>query len=149
MITSMELSDKGMCSISPLQKFEISNCGPPLVFACQREHLIRHIEAVCFAGWADPDRRTSIPPRHSLTSKARGPTFRRNAIARTRSALALTFTARKLVERFFNKIKQCRRVTTRYDKLAANYLAFIKLASIRIWLRANESTAQPTALLRQ
>jgi transposase len=28
---------------------------------------------------------------------------------------------------------------TRYDKLAANYLAFVKLASIRIWLRANES----------
>jgi len=36
-----------------------------------------------------------------------------------------------LIERFFNKIKQCRRVATRYDKLAANYLAFIKLASIR------------------
>ena len=34
---------------------------------------------------------------------------------------------------------QCRRVATRYDKLAANYLASIKLASIRIWLRANES----------
>ena len=45
------------------------------------------------------------------------------------------------IERFFNKIKQCRRVATRYDKLAANYLAFIKLASIRIWLRANESHA--------
>jgi transposase len=49
-----------------------------------------------------------------------------------------------LIERFFNKIKQCRRVADRYDKLAANYLAniplaFIKLASIRIWLRANES----------
>jgi len=29
---------------------------------------------------------------------------------------------------------------TRYDKLSANYLAFIKLASIRIWLRANGST---------
>jgi hypothetical protein len=26
----------------------------------------------------------------------------------------------------FNKIKQCRRVATRYDKLAANYLAFIR-----------------------
>jgi transposase len=25
-----------------------------------------------------------------------------------------------LVERFFNKIKQCRRIATRYDKLAAN-----------------------------
>jgi transposase len=48
--------------------------------------------------------------------------------------------ARNLIERFFNKIKQCRRVATRYDKLAANYLAFIKLESIRIWLRANEST---------
>ena len=43
--------------------------------------------------------------------------------------------ARNLVERFFNKIKHCRRVATRYDKLAANYLAFIKLASIRLWLR--------------
>lgn len=50
------------------------------------------------------------------------------------------YRARNLIERLFNKIKQCRRVTTRYDKLAANYLAFIKLASIRIWPRANEST---------
>jgi hypothetical protein len=31
------------------------------------------------------------------------------------------------------------RVATRCDKLAANYLAFVKLASMRIWLRANES----------
>ena len=46
------------------------------------------------------------------------------------------YRARNLVERFFNKIKQCRRVATRYDKLAANYLAFIQLASIRLWLRA-------------
>ena len=50
------------------------------------------------------------------------------------------YRARNLVERFFNKIKQYRRVATRYDKLAANYLAFIKLASIRIWLRAYEFT---------
>lgn len=49
--------------------------------------------------------------------------------------------ARNLVERFFNKIKHCRRVATRYDKLAANYLAFVQLASIRLWLRVNESTA--------
>jgi transposase len=51
------------------------------------------------------------------------------------------YRARNLVERFFNKIKQCRRVAARYDKLvaarydklAANYLAFIQLASIRLW----------------
>src|SRR4029077_8387004 len=50
------------------------------------------------------------------------------------------YRARNLVERFFNKIKHCRRVATRYDKLAANYLAFIELASIRLWLRVNEFT---------
>jgi transposase len=50
------------------------------------------------------------------------------------------YRARNLVERFFNKIKQCRRIATRYDRLAANYLAFIKLASIRLWLGVYEST---------
>ena len=33
-----------------------------------------------------------------------------------------------------------RRIATRYDKLAANYLAFVQLASIRLWLRVNVST---------
>jgi transposase len=51
------------------------------------------------------------------------------------------YRARNLVERFFNKIKHCRRVATRYDKLAANYLVFVQLASIRLWLRLNESTS--------
>lgn len=50
------------------------------------------------------------------------------------------YRARNRVERFFNKIKQCRRVATRYDKLAANYLTVVQLASIGLWLRANEST---------
>jgi transposase len=31
----------------------------------------------------------------------------------------------RLVERLFNMIKQCRRIGTCYDKLAANYLAFV------------------------
>ena len=30
-----------------------------------------------------------------------------------------------MVERFFNRIKQCRRIATRYNKLTANYLAFV------------------------
>jgi transposase len=53
------------------------------------------------------------------------------------------YRGRNVVERFFNKVKQCRRVATCYDKLAANYLAFIQLASMRLWLRvrANESTS--------
>jgi transposase len=52
------------------------------------------------------------------------------------------YRALNLIERFFNKIKQRRRVAVaaRYDQLAVNYLASIKLAAIRIGLRANEST---------
>ena len=44
------------------------------------------------------------------------------------------------MERFFNRIKHCRRIATRYDKLAANYLAFVELTSIRLWLRVYEFT---------
>jgi transposase len=55
------------------------------------------------------------------------------------------YRARHSVERFFNKIKHCRRIATRYDKLAANYLAFVQLASIRLWLRVNESASLVTA----
>jgi transposase len=50
------------------------------------------------------------------------------------------YRARNLVERFFEKIKQCRRVATRYDNLAANCLAFVQLAPKRLWLHVNEST---------
>lgn len=48
---------------------------------------------------------------------------------------------RNLVERFFNKIKHYRAVATRYDKRAENFLAGVKLASLRIWMRFNESMA--------
>ncbi len=48
---------------------------------------------------------------------------------------------RNLVERFFNKIKYFRRLATRYDKLGSSFLAMLKLAAIRLWLRHNESTA--------
>ena len=51
------------------------------------------------------------------------------------------YRARNRVERFFNRIKQCRRVATRSDKLAANYLAFVQLAAIRLWLRVNKSAS--------
>jgi len=49
------------------------------------------------------------------------------------------YKERNHVERFFNKIKHFRRIATRFEKYAANYLAMIKLAAIRIWLRVNES----------
>lgn len=42
---------------------------------------------------------------------------------------------RNLVERFWFKVKQYRRVATRYDKTARNFLAFVHVASIMILLR--------------
>jgi transposase len=39
------------------------------------------------------------------------------------------------IEGFFARLKQWRRIATRYDKLAANFLGFIKLASIMLWLK--------------
>ena len=52
---------------------------------------------------------------------------------------AWLYRQRNLVERFFNKLKHFRAVSTRYDKRADNFLAGIKLASFRIWCRFNES----------
>src|SRR5512133_2809394 len=51
------------------------------------------------------------------------------------------YRERNQVERFFNKLKQFRRIATRYDKLGATFFAFIKIAAVRIWLRSIESTA--------
>lgn len=42
---------------------------------------------------------------------------------------------RNRIERFFNKLKNARRVATRYDKTTDSFLAFVQIASIKIWLR--------------
>lgn len=49
-----------------------------------------------------------------------------------RSAKAHLYKERNIIERFFNKLKQFRRVATRYDKLLANFMGFVKLAAIAI-----------------
>ena len=51
------------------------------------------------------------------------------------------YRERNLIELSFSKLKHFRRVAKRYGKLAANFLAMIQLASMRLWLRAYESTA--------
>ena len=48
---------------------------------------------------------------------------------------AFLYRYRNLVERFFNKIKHFRAVATRFEKHDANYLAVVKLAAARIWMR--------------
>ena len=45
------------------------------------------------------------------------------------------YKERHLVECFFNKLKNFRRVATRYDKLASRFLSFVHLACAVILLR--------------
>lgn len=46
------------------------------------------------------------------------------------------YRQRNRVERFFNLLKQMRGLATRYDRRPDNFLAAIKLASVRIWINA-------------
>jgi transposase len=46
-----------------------------------------------------------------------------------------TYKERNVCERFWSKVKQYRRVATRYEKKAANFLAFVKVAAIMVMLK--------------
>ena len=41
---------------------------------------------------------------------------------------------RNKVERFFNRVKHYRRIATRYEKTARNYMAMLHLVSAIVWL---------------
>jgi transposase len=71
-------------------------------------------------------------------SRANIPTDSRRRIQR--SVDRELYRQRNLIERFFCKLKHFRRVATRFDKLARNFLAAVLLASTRIWIRTYEST---------
>lgn len=44
------------------------------------------------------------------------------------------YKSRNLIERFFARIKQFRRIATRYDKLSSRFNAFLHLACAYVWL---------------
>jgi transposase len=44
------------------------------------------------------------------------------------------YRLRNRVERLINRLKQFRRIATRYEKRAANYLAMIIIGAILLWL---------------
>jgi len=41
---------------------------------------------------------------------------------------------RNRVERMFNRLKQFRRIATRYDKTAVSFLSFLALAAAKLWM---------------
>ena len=46
-----------------------------------------------------------------------------------------TYATRNRIERFINRLKNSRRIATRYDQTAISFLGFVLLASIRIWIK--------------
>ena len=45
------------------------------------------------------------------------------------------YALRNIIERCFNKLKNARRLATRYDKTANSYSGFIHVISIRLWMK--------------
>ena len=43
---------------------------------------------------------------------------------------------RNRIERLFTKLKQSRRIATRYDKTALSFASFLNLAAARLWMKS-------------
>ena len=43
---------------------------------------------------------------------------------------------RNRIERMFNRLKQMRRIATRYDKTALSFMSFLNIAAARLWIRS-------------
>jgi transposase len=45
------------------------------------------------------------------------------------------YKRRNLIERCVNRLKQCRRIATRYEKTARAYLSMLCIAAVRLWIK--------------
>lgn len=60
---------------------------------------------------------------------------------RARDFDARIYKKRNLVERAINKLNHFRRIATRYDCKPANFMAFLCLATLPVWLPLNVESA--------
>ena len=84
------------------------------------------------------DARAIIDLVESRGGRAHIPTSRDRKVQR--SVDHNLYRQRNLIERFFNKLKHFRRIATRYDKTARNFLAAVMLAATRLWVRFESTT---------
>jgi len=82
------------------------------------------------------DKGYSSPPfrRYLRRRGIRYTIARRNNQQRGGSFDKVLYKTRNRVERLFSRLKQCRRIATRYEKRAAYYAAMLTIASILLWL---------------
>jgi transposase len=108
--------------LTPGQDHDVTQ-GPALIANSDAEKMIADkaydsdafIEAI-----ESKNAEAVIPPRSNRTEE--------------RSYDKEEYKKRNVVERFINVIKQCRRVATRYEKTARNFLGMVQLASIFVLL---------------
>ena len=80
-------------------------------------------------GYSSPTARSRLRRRHirpvipSKSNQRRQPRFDREA-----------YRQRNRIERLINRLKQFRRIATRYEKRGVNYLAMVMLGMILLWL---------------
>lgn len=90
--------------------------------------MARWLDIICESAAFKPIPEKLLPKGHKRQKK--GPHYRFDE---------QTYKERNVVERFINHLKETRRLATRFEKLAAHFLAMVKLAFIKNLLSRNFS----------
>lgn len=109
-------------TLSPGQEADISH-APPLLEGCNPKKVLadKGYDSDEFVATIEAQGAEAVIPPRSNRKEQRE--YDKEA-----------YKERNLVERFINKIKNCRRVATRYDKTATSFLAFVLLAATMVLL---------------
>jgi transposase len=99
----------------------------------QAEPLIDGLPAAVVIADKGYDARAVVEAIESRGAEAVIPSLRNRKVQRAYDRDR--YKDRNLAERFWHKVKQYRRVATRYEKTAKNYLGFVHVASIMILLQ--------------
>ena len=99
----------------------------------QAETLLQGVPLEVVIGDKGYDSQPLVDSIESQGGEAVIPSRKRNAHQRDYDRER--YKDRNLAERFWNKIKHCRRVATRYEKTARNFLAFVHVASVLVLLQ--------------
>lgn len=84
----------------------------------------------------------SDPIRRDLRDRGAVPEIPTKRNRRVQHSVSRSLYAlRSRIECFINRLKNSRRVTTRYDQTADSFLGFAALSSIRLWIRFVHATS--------
>ena len=102
---------------------------------CRAAELLLHLVPTGVLVLADRGYDTNAV-RSAIEAQGATPNIPPKSSRRWKPCLSrVLYRGRNTIERMFGRLKDFRRIATRYDKLAANFLGFIKLASIMLWLK--------------